>query len=341
MIHVLLTRANATTISHYLETWGRDVRGFVRPRSYEDLAFGGALTPGTYLFSDLERLTPAQNDLATFVWRRLAERPDSFRALNDPSAALRRFDLLKRLHADGINNFQAHRLTSGTMPETFPLFLRRESEHDGAISEVIRSPDELKRAVDDALAKGVRREDLLAVEYCNTADETGLFRKYAAFRVGERMIPRHVLFSRNWVVKLADATEGAHCEEEQAYLKRNPHDAELRRIFDLAHIDYGRIDYSMLPDGRMQVWEINTNPTISVAPHKLAPERLVSQQTFMKQLKSAWEAIDRPGAGKPLKLRVPAELSRRLNVGPMQRLRRTLARGVKWLSRQSFVTEYP
>ena len=339
MIHVLLTRANATTISHYLETWGRDVRGLLRPRVYEDLAFGGALPPGTYVFSDLERLTPAQNDLAKWVWRRLAERPESYRLLNDPAVALRRFDLLKTLHADGTNHFQAYRLNNGTMPDQFPLFLRRESEHDGAISAVIRSADELKRAVDETLAKGVRREDLLAVEYCDTADATGLFRKYSAFRVADRIIPRHLFFSRKWVVKIADATQGIHCDEEQAYLDNNPHEAELRRVFDLAHIDYGRIDYAMLPTGRMQVWEINTNPTISIAPHKIAPARLVSQQMFMTLLKSAWEAIDRPSTGQPMPFRVPPELSRRLNVGPMQRLRRTLARGIKRLAKHRFVTE--
>ena len=32
-------------------------------------------------------------------------------------------------------------------------------------------------------------------------------------------------------------------------------------MFQIAGIDYGRIDYSML-DGEPQVWEINTNPTV-------------------------------------------------------------------------------
>jgi len=38
----------------------------------------------------------------------------------------------------------------------------------------------------------------------------------------------------------------------------------LRRIFDIAGIDYGRIDYS-LRDGAVETWEINTNPVHMVA----------------------------------------------------------------------------
>jgi hypothetical protein len=50
-------------------------------------------------------------------------------------------------------------------------------------------------------------------------------------------------------------------EMERRYLETNPHEQDLRKIFRLARIDYGRIDYAMLGD-RLQVWEINTNPHI-------------------------------------------------------------------------------
>ncbi len=42
------------------------------------------------------------------------------------------------------------------------------------------------------------------------------------------------------------------------YFKINPHEPELREIFRLAKIQYGRVDYSIL-NGTIQVWEINTN----------------------------------------------------------------------------------
>src|SRR5688572_24770125 len=110
MIFILLTRAHAYTVQHYLETWGRDARGIVKTLFYEDLAFGAQLRPGTYIFSDLERLNDAQLDLAKHIWRTLAALPEAFGLLNDPSRAMRRYELLKALHANGTNAFQAFRL---------------------------------------------------------------------------------------------------------------------------------------------------------------------------------------------------------------------------------------
>jgi hypothetical protein len=42
-------------------------------------------------------------------------------------------------------------------------------------------------------------------------------------------------------------------------MKQNPHEKSLNNVFDLAGINYGRIDYSIL-HGKPVVWEINTNP---------------------------------------------------------------------------------
>ena len=45
------------------------------------------------------------------------------------------------------------------------------------------------------------------------------------------------------------------------YMETNPHERALREIFQLARIDYGKIDYAILGD-RLQIWEINTNPVV-------------------------------------------------------------------------------
>ena len=339
MIRILLTRAHGYTVQHYLETWGRDLRGTVATTCYEDLAFGCRLKPGTYVFSDLERLDDAQLEFAKQIWRTLAARPESFRLMNDPSKVLRRYELLKALHADGTNAFEAHRLNNGAPPpRKFPLFLRRESDHDGAISPLIHSAAEFERAVADCTAAGVPRGDLLAVEYCDTSDANGVFRKYSAFRVGERLIARHALFSRKWMVKLADETDAQWVEEERQYLESHPHAAELRRVYDVAQIDYGRIDYSLL-DGRIQVWEINTNPNITPAPMHVAPGRLPTQWAFIRQLGEAFQAADLKADGPPATVRADARLARRLNVTPRRRAQRLAARAVRWLAQRPFVRE--
>ena len=338
MIRILLTRAHRYTIDHYLESWGRDVRGFVSTRCYEDIAFGDDLEPGTYIFTDLERLGEAELDFARQIWTTLSARPESYRLLNDPSKILRRYELLKAMYANGTNVFQAYRLNNGRLPEKFPLFLRRESEHDGAISPLLNSREEMDRAVADLTAKGIPRGDLLAVEFCDTAGDDGVYRKYSAFRVGGRLLARHALFSRKWVVKLADETHDQWVEEERRYLEAHPHAAELQKVFELAHVDYGRIDYSLLND-KIQVWEINTNPYVTPSPMKLAPGRLPTQWMFVKQLAEAFAAADFKAEGRPTYVRADSSLARRLNITPRKRMQHLAARGVKWLARQSFVTQ--
>jgi hypothetical protein len=61
--------------------------------------------------------------------------------------------------------------------------------------------------------------------------------------------------------------------EEAAYLHDNPHEAWVRRVFEMAHIGYGRLDYGVR-DGRPQAWEINFTPVLTGNPNppSLTPE---------------------------------------------------------------------
>jgi hypothetical protein len=124
--------------------------------------------------------------------------------------------------------------------------------------------------------QGHRLSDLLVVEFCNTADAAGVFRKYSAFVVGEQILPRHLIFGRHWNLKKPDLNSEDLSREQLEYLETNPHESFLRDIFRLAHVDYGRIDYSLAGDVP-QVWEINTHPTVL----RLA-----------ERLTAAFEAID-------------------------------------------------
>jgi hypothetical protein len=101
----------------------------------------------------------------------------------------------------------------------------------------------------------------LMIEFCDTSDEDGLFRKYSSYRVGAPIIPIHIMFSKHWYVKSSTTAGEQARREEWKYLNQNPHEQQIRAIFHTARIEYGRIDYSLLGD-RIQVWEINTNPSI-------------------------------------------------------------------------------
>src|SRR2546430_577175 len=117
------------------------------------------------------------------------------------------------------------------------------------------------RTVPLTYGDGLAADELLVTEFCDTADGAGIYRKFSAFIVGDRVVPRHVFFSRRWMLKVPDLVTDALVAEERTYVETNPHEHELRAIFDLAGLEWGRIDYGVR-DGALQIWEINTNPQL-------------------------------------------------------------------------------
>ena len=259
MIYFLTTPESADTIRIYLEVAGGGLAGRLVPMVYDELFAASVLPEGTYCFADLELLSDAARERAARRWEELAAR--GCRLLNHPTRSLLRYELLRELRRRGVNTFDVYRLADGESPKRFPVFLRTANDHKGSISPLLGSAEELDTATAALRGRGERLDNKLVVEFCNTADPDGLYRKYGAFIVGERILPRHLFFSRHWVVKDWSVLDDALLREEQQYLATNPHERQLREIFAAARIEYGRIDYS-LRDGEMQVWEINTNPII-------------------------------------------------------------------------------
>jgi len=261
MIHYLVTDRYRNTIDVFLRTHGRSLAGRIRRLSYERAFAMRSVPAGTWIFSDLERLSPADTERAAALWRALATSGAPVRLVNHPGRALRRYELLRRLHESGVNDFDVRRLTEARAPRRFPVFLRREHDHEGAATDLLHTPAELAAAVEALEGRGESREDVLVVELCDTADASGVYRKYAAFLLAGRIVPRHVFGSRRWMIKVPELFDDESLGVEDEYVATNPHAAALARIFALARVDYGRIDYGLL-EGRIQVWEINTNPLL-------------------------------------------------------------------------------
>ncbi len=178
---------------------------------------------------------------------------------------MRRYELLRTLYERGDNAFNAYRLVECRRPQRWPVFIRDEHEHTKNLTELLHTPEELDAAVAEIFARGYSREDKLVVEFCDTRDgHQGLFYVYSAYLVGERVIPRSLSANRSWVLGRGDqkyVKTPEVLEKRRRYVETNPHQLELREIFQLARIDYGKIDYAILGD-RLQVWEINTNPNV-------------------------------------------------------------------------------
>jgi hypothetical protein len=292
MIFYLVTRQHSYTVAAFANDWEPSIGLRMRVLYYEDLPSLIALAEhprGIYVFSDLERLAPYQVELAATLWTTLSR--SGCRLLNHPIHSFRRLQLLQTLYERGENAFQAYRLSETTYPARYPVFLRFERSHEIS-SPLLDTPEQLALAINDNLNQGHSLHELLMVEYLDTPDSQGVYRKYGATFIGGQVVPHDVLFNTSWMVRPSDdIVREEQVQEERQFLISNPHQGWLRRIFRMANIEYGRMDYSFL-NGRPQAWEINTNPLIVSNRHRPSSMRLENRKLCARLHREAFEAID-------------------------------------------------
>ena len=307
MIYFVVPALQDVGIKDHLDVSGTSLREEFRVLHYEDLVHQKEFARGTYVLSALDQLNQANIDLVSEIYQQLKDAP-GFRFLNHPTKTLQRFELLSELHRRGLNDFRAVRAGADRNNLRFPVFLRNERLHEGALSPLLHSEREIRQAIGRALVQGQKLNNLLLVEFCDTADETGYYHKYAAFVVGKKVIPRSMNYGREWMLKHTQ-TEFTlpMIQEEIEFVSQNPHEQQLLKIFELAHVEYGRIDYA-IKDGRVQTWEINLNPTIGRGvrrprSRKLPPEldtaREQVRQCFYQAFENGWKEVLLPTDDQP------------------------------------------
>jgi hypothetical protein len=336
MIHFLEAKSPFLSMGAYLETIGRPVASRISIRNYDDMPNWSVQPAGTYIFAAIDFLLPAGRALAGELYDQLVA--SGSRALNSPHSTRLRLDLLEELHRAGMNRFRAVRGSDDFRSLRFPVFVREEHGHHGSLTPLLNSHSEVEAGLGWAIARGHRLSELLVVEFCDTSDADGLFRKYAAFIVGTEIIPRSLNYGRKWMLKQAGTEFSAPMiAEENAFIFGNPHEKELRRIFSIAKIEYGRIDYA-IKDGVIQTWEINLTPTIgrrrgtgSRVPEELRPLRGEGQDDFFRRFQAALEALDSGEDGRPIpihfkpeSLRAAGTITRFPKPGWKSRIRKSL-----------------
>lgn len=219
-----------------------------------------AFEPGAFIFTDHDRLSEVNRQRFAGLADHLEK--SGCRVLNHPHRVLQRFALLRALHDAGLNDFNVHWLPDWREVRRFPVFIRRESGHDAQVTGLLADEAALRAEAERLLADENRPPDLMIVEFGNARGEDGRYRKYSAYRVGNTIYPQHCFSSDDWWIKFGGTDLTPEEKQEQiAYLRDNPHRGQLERIFALARIEYGRVDYCVV-DGRVQAFEINTNPTV-------------------------------------------------------------------------------
>lgn len=321
MISFWVTDAARFGIETYRQNRGRAIGDRFRTELYDHVAQGVQLRHGPQIFAALDQLTDTQRQVVAAIWDAHAQVAPAATRLNDPRRVLRRFDLLHKLHQVGMNRFRVWRAADVGDVDRFPVFVRLESDHGGPATGLLTTQRDVASALRALRLRGRGLQNLMIVEFLDTMSPDRWFRKYAAFRVGDSIIPCHAMVSRQWSVKSEhNRPDELKIREEVGFIESNPHEAWLRRVFQVAGIGYGRVDYGVV-DGLPQVWEINLNPTLGHAPgsrrHGSLPPELKAlrdrgREAFHDRLKAAFVGIDTSGDERETTFRIEKTLRSRL-----------------------------
>lgn len=304
MIAYLSTAAHAYTLQWLIQPdgWAPELRDTIVAYSYEQL-----LQPipqplfSAYIFTDLERLNlPTRQRLAQ-IWDQLAALEPAPRLLNHPLKAKRRLDLLNSLYQAGINTFNAYPVPAQGIPEPrqFPVFVRQADDHNGPLSELLNTPAELAAEINKLRAFGEWGPETIVTEFLDSRTANGYYQKYGTVRVGPAFIPQHIHESDHWMVKRRKtALNQTLVDQELAFMYSHADQAALKTIFELAEIDFGRIDYTWA-QGQIQVFEINTNPTTLYPKDAASDLRDPCRALFKDRLVEALRHLDAPGEKHP------------------------------------------
>ena len=293
MIYYVCREQHLTPVRRLLDSGSQAIVSRLRPLTWERLFFERSAPVGHYIFTDFDRLSAYEREIGAGFAVLLAERVPEARILNHPGEVLERFPLLRAWHAAGLNDYDAVRLEDGGRPARYPAFIRFEQEFAGPETAILEDEAAFDAALADLARRGKPLRGRIAVGFMARPDENGFFRKYGAFRIGDAIVPQHLLTNRNWVVKSPGrhGHEAAYEALELAWIRDNPHKDELLRAFDIARIRYGRMDYTVI-DGRLQFYEINTNAT---PPNfTMGGGRAERRGIIRKGFEEAFAAIDTP-----------------------------------------------
>lgn len=103
-------------------------------------------------------------------------------------------------------------------------------------------------------------------DFVDFRSEDGLWRKYRMVYAGGRLLRRHLLIDQQWNV-VGQSRYFMHERdlfgEEREWLSRpvapeaQPLEARVLEQFEAMELDFGVIDYAVLPDGELVIFEIN------------------------------------------------------------------------------------
>jgi hypothetical protein len=297
MIRFLISRGHGYTFKSVLKSPAAPPAKLM---NYDQLLRSRWLGHGTYVFADIDRLSFWDLELAAQAYAEM--KSAGLRVLNNPARVKTRYALLRALHAGDLNNFNIHRADEIGAAVRFPVFLRKNQSHEAPLSDLLQNADELSQAIETAVTGGTPAEHLVVIEFAAEPIRPGMYRKLSAFRIGDTIIPHISVHDTVWLVKYGQhgiASDELY-RDELNLLQTNPFADHLRRAFDIAGIEYGRADFGMYK-GRIQIYEINTNPAVAWPTPHPSPVREQSLHLSWEAYLQGLRNIDNP-SGRAVKL---------------------------------------
>jgi hypothetical protein len=141
----------------------------------------------------------------------------------------------------------------------YPVLLRPAGSHGS--TGLVRASDD-----GDVAAAAGALGTCTVTDFVDFRSEDGLWRKHRIVYAGGKLFRRHLLIDQQWNV-VGDSRFFMHGQdlfgEEREWLNhpiavvRQPIEARVLEQFESIGLDFGAIDYAVLPDGELVIFEIN------------------------------------------------------------------------------------
>jgi hypothetical protein len=272
--------------------------------SYDALFQASSTLQATHIFADIERLYDWELALAGELCHAIREA--GLPCVNDPARVMTRYQLLRKLHAAGINPFTAYRAEDHPRPNRFPVFVRCETDHLEPVTDLIPNQATLEAELLALRKRGTPLRGLIVIEFASQPITPGVWRKFGTFRVGDAVLVDHEVSEDHWLVKMGkiDLATDAMFEEERDAVVSNRFAEQLRPAFEIADIEWGRADHATF-GARQIVYEINTNPRIVPLSPQRSPIRDETRRFARERMAQQLWRMDF-GNGAPVSL-APSE----------------------------------
>lgn len=298
MIIFLTTYEHRYTIKGIIESPA--LTADVKVKAYSWLFSRRQLARATYIFTDIERLAHHELSAAAKIYGQM--RSAGLTVYNNPALVRGRAALLHHLNVRGLNDFAAYPAVASPQPARFPVFIKNDNNHTHQFEGLIDDQAALDAELERVEASGIPLKHLLVIEFCAKPLREGIFQKHSEFRVGDQYVPYDSILEANWCAKRGDHTLMTPDERRETVriMRENPFAKNVMPAFETARIEYGRIDFGFV-DGKMAVYEINTNPNVNSHTQDPPDEFL---QAFNDTIAGVVRAVCRldTDSGPPVKL---------------------------------------